>query len=73
MGEHEKAKALANEQNSLIICKEKLLSAATVGAEKARYQSEEIMALLSWLDFAVSHAIASNFKAFDSCLNAGSL
>ena len=62
MGEHEKAKALANEQNSLIICKEKLLSAATVGAEKARYQSEEIMALLSWLDFAVSHAIASNFK-----------
>ena len=66
MGEHEKAKTLANDQNSLIICKEKLLPLATIGEENARYQGEEIMALLSWLDFAVSNAISLRPKLSDS-------
>ena len=58
MGEYEKAKALANDQNALVICKEVLLPLATVGEEKARYQGERIMALLSNLRFAVSEAVA---------------
>ena len=59
MGEYEKAKALANAQNTLVICKEVLLPLATVGEEKARYQGERIMALLSNLNFAVSEAVAT--------------
>ena len=58
MGEYEKAKALANDQNTIIICKELLLPMATVGEEKARYQSERIMALLSNLSFAISESVA---------------
>ena len=58
MGEYEKAKALANEQNALVICKELLLPMATIGEEKARYQGERLMALLSNLRFAVSESVA---------------
>lgn len=58
MGEHEKAKALANDQNAIVVCKELLLPLATVGEEKARYQGERIMALLSNLQFAISEAVA---------------
>ncbi len=59
MGEYEKAKALANDQNALDICKEVLLPLATVGEEKARYQGERIMALLSNLRFAIVEAVAT--------------
>ncbi len=58
MGEYEKAKALANEQNSVVISKEVLLPKATVGEERARYQGERIMALLSNLRFAISESVA---------------
>ena len=58
MGEYEKAKALANDQNAIVICKEVLLPLATVGEEKARYQGERIMALLSNLRFAISESVA---------------
>ena len=58
MGEYEKAKALANEQNSIVISKELLLPLATVGKEKAKYQSERIMALLSNLHFSISESVA---------------
>lgn len=58
MGEYEKAKALADHQNSIVVCKEQLLPSATIGEEKARYQGERIMALLSNLRLAVSEAIA---------------
>ncbi|MBQ8623072.1 MAG: helix-turn-helix transcriptional regulator [Oscillospiraceae bacterium] len=58
MGAYEKAKALANDQNALVICKEVLLPLATVGEEKARYQGERMMALLSNLHFAVSESVA---------------
>ena len=57
MGEYEKAKALANDQNSLVICKEVLLPMATVGDEKARFQSERIMATLSNLRLAISGSV----------------
>ena len=58
MGEYEKAKALANDQNTIIICKELLLPMATVGEEKARYQGERIMALLGNLQFAIFESVA---------------
>ena len=58
MGEYEKAKALANNQNAIFISKELLLPLATVGEEKARYQSERIMALLSNLRFAIYESVA---------------
>ena len=59
MGEYEKAKALVNKQNSVVISKEVLFPLATVGKEKARYQSVRIMALLSNLRFAISEAVAT--------------
>ena len=58
MGEYEKAKALANDQNAIVISKELLLPMATVGEEKARYQGERIMALISNLRFAISESVA---------------
>ena len=58
MGEYNRAKALANEQNSITICKEILLPLATSGEEKARYQGECLTALLRNLDFVISNAIA---------------
>ncbi len=58
MGEYEKAKALAGEQNAMIVSKEILLPSATVGEEKARYQGECIMALLENLNFAINNAVA---------------
>jgi len=57
IGEYEKAKALANSQDSLIICKEVLLPLAAIGEEKAQYQGERLMALLSKLRFAVLESI----------------
>ena len=59
IGEYEKAKALANEQNSVVISKEVLLPLTTIGEEKARYQGERIMALLSNLEFAILNAVAT--------------
>lgn len=58
MGEYDKAKTLADNQNSIIVCKEMLLPMATVGEEQAMYQSERIMALLSNLQVAVCESIA---------------
>lgn len=59
VGEYEKAKALACDQNSLIVSRELLLPAASTGEERLRYQSERIMALLSNMRFAVSESVAS--------------
>ena len=58
MGEYEKAKAVASQQNPLIICKELLLPLATAGQEKARYLSEQILALLYALRFSLSESNA---------------
>ena len=66
MGEYEKAKTLANNQNSVIICKEMLLPMATSGKERAMYQSERIMALLSQLELSISEAVAFRPKVSSS-------
>lgn len=60
MGEYEKAKALANAQDSMYICKELLLPVATEGEEHARYLSQSITGLLSHLSFAIEDAIFVN-------------
>lgn len=57
MGEYEKAKALANNQNTLFISRELMLPLATFGQEKARYQDERLMALLSYLCSALFESI----------------
>ena len=66
MGQYEKAKALAEEQNSLAISKELLLPMATAGGEKARYQGERILALLGQLHFAISESVALRPAVFSS-------
>ncbi|MBQ8510083.1 MAG: helix-turn-helix transcriptional regulator [Clostridia bacterium] len=66
IGEYEKAKALANNQNSIIICKEVLLPLATVGEEKARYQGERITNLLANLSFAISETVSLRPSLFSS-------
>ncbi len=58
MGEYEKAKILANNQNSLTVSKEILLPLATVGEEKARYQAERLTVLMENLHFAITESIA---------------
>ena len=66
IGEYEKAKTLANNQNGIIICKEMLLPMATNGEERAMYQSERIMALLSQLELSISEAVAFRPKVSSS-------
>ena len=57
IGEYEKAKILANEQDSIILCKEVLLPKASVGEEKDKYQGENIIALLQELSIAISDSV----------------
>lgn len=58
MGEYDKAKTLADNQNSIIVCKEMLLPMATTGEEQSMYQSERVMALLTNLQLSISESIA---------------
>lgn len=58
MGEYEKAKNLADTQASLAISREMLLPWATVGEEKAGYEGERIMTLLSTLWFVIYQALS---------------
>ena len=66
MGEFEKAKALANNQNSLSVCKEALLTSAVAGTEKARYQEEYMLELLTAFDHALFDAISTRPVLFTS-------
>lgn len=59
MGKSKEAKALAEKQNSMIVCKEMLLPMATVGEEMMRYQGERILMLLAELRLSISDAMAS--------------
>ena len=66
MGKFDKAKVLANKQNSITICKELLLPEATNGEERAMYQSEAIITLLSKLETSIYNAIAARPKISSS-------
>ena len=58
MGKYKEAQALAEEQVSIIVCKEMLLPMATLGVDMMRYQGERIMTLLTNLRLSVSEAMA---------------
>lgn len=60
MGKYKEAKALADAQNSITVCREMLLPMATTGEEKAHYQGERITALLSNLQKSLFESISSN-------------
>lgn len=62
MGYHEKAKALAEEQQSVILCKEVLLARAATGEEMDRYQGECIIGLLNELDGVITNSVISKFS-----------
>ena len=66
MGEYEKAKTLANDQNPLVICKEALLSSAATGKEKAHYQETYLMELLTEFDHILFDAISTRPAIFTS-------
>ena len=66
MGKFEEAKALAEAQNSILICKEMLLPEATAGEEMARYQGERIMALLQNLRLSFHSAVVSKVELHTS-------
>jgi transcriptional regulator with XRE-family HTH domain len=65
MGNYDKGKAVANKQNSLGACKERLLASATSGEEGAMYRGKEIIALLHALQTAIISASALA-KAFQT-------
>ena len=62
IGEYEKAKVLASEQNSIVLCKEVLLPKASAGEEKDKYQGENIIALLQELYIAISDSVATKIS-----------
>ena len=62
MGQYDKAEALANAQNSIAVSRELMLAMATKGEEKARYRSEGIMALLTYLELSLQESIGLNTK-----------
>lgn len=65
-GSYEKAKTLAMEQDSLLLCKEVLLPKATMGEEYERYQGEAIIALLQELFIVISDSVASKSSIYCS-------
>lgn len=60
MGQYDKAKALANAQNSIAVSRELMLAMATKGEEKARYRSEAIMELIVNLDCSIKEGVSLN-------------
>ncbi len=61
-GAYEKAKSLAHEQNSIVLCKEVLLPRTSVGEEREKYQGERILALLQELTHAISDSVSSKIS-----------
>lgn len=62
MGQYDKAKALANAQNSIAVSRELMLAMATKGEEKVRYRGEAILELIVYLDCSIREGIALNTK-----------
>ena len=65
LGENDKAKNLANKQNSIILSREVLMPYATVGVEKEKYQGERITNLL----LSLSHSILNSVSRKPSLFN----
>lgn len=65
MGNYDKAKEIANKQNSVGACREVLLATAIMGEEQAMYRGKEIIALVHSLQNAI---ISTSYltRAFES-------
>lgn len=64
MGYNDKAKALAEKQNSIIMCRETLLPYATNAEERDKYQGEAIIALLSELKNVILDSVSTKISVF---------
>lgn len=64
IGDYEKAKALANEQNSVFLCREVLLAETTAGEEMDKYQGECVIALLRELDSVIFNSVVSKISIY---------
>ena len=60
LGEYQKALALADNQTPIFLCREVLLTQATIGEEKELYQGELILELLNQLHYALSNSVLNN-------------
>lgn len=68
MGQWDKAKALAQKQDSIIMCREILLPKATADEERDRYQGEAIIALLIELKKVITNSINTKVSLFTSAV-----
>jgi len=66
MGENEKAKALAMEQNKMLISQELLLPHATIGEENLRYIGQSILSLLRYLTVTIINDISTRATIYRS-------
>ncbi len=66
MGKYEKAEALAKSQDSMIVCRELLLTKTSRGAEQGRYMGEAIIDLLAELHAVTHAAVFRNTDVFSS-------
>ncbi len=64
IGRNDKALELAQKQNSIIVCKEMLLTYSSKEEEKDMYSGEAIIALLRQLENLVLTAVASKISVF---------
>lgn len=64
IGNCEKAKAIANEQNSIAFSKEIMLSMAAYGEEMDKYQGENIIALLQELYAVIFNSVVTKISIF---------
>lgn len=62
MGYNDKAKALAEKQNSIIMSRETLLPKATEAEERDKYQGEAIIALLTELKNVIRNSISNKIS-----------
>ncbi len=62
MGYNEKAKELSEKQNPVITSRELLITKATVGEERDKYQGEAILSLLTELKTLIINSVATNLS-----------
>lgn len=70
MGYNDKAKSLANRQNSIITSRELLLPKATEAEEKDKYQGEAIITLLDELKNILVNSVSTKISVFTTPLAA---
>lgn len=64
MGYHDKAKALASGQNSIVMCREIAMPKATEAEERDKYQGEAIISLLNELKNVLANSVCTKISLF---------